>query len=65
MMVCIKKISIPIIVLFFSQTVLLASEKCNFKSGNYAKELSNPKNIKKIEIVTPNSAKYSKIFLKL
>ena len=65
MMVCIKKISIPIIVLFFSQTVLLASEKCNFKSGNYAKELSNPKNIKKIEIVTPNSAKYSKNIFKI
>ena len=48
---------------FFIYSHALAD--CNFKTGKYIEELSNPTNIKKIEIIIPKSSAYNKNILKI
>ena len=38
---------------------------CNFVTGNFIKELSNPKSITKIEVEVPKSAKFNRNFAKI
>jgi hypothetical protein len=45
-------------------TSATASANCDFKTGEYIKELSNPAAISLIEIEVPQSAKFAKNFLK-
>ncbi len=51
--------------IFFLQKNLYANENCDFKSSSYIDELSNPKNIEQIKIVTPNSSKYAQNSFKI
>ena len=49
--------------IFFIYSPVLAD--CNFKTGKYIEELSNPSYLKKIEIIIPKSSAYNKNILKI
>ncbi len=49
--------------IFFIYSPVLAD--CNFKTGKYIEELSNPSYLEKIEIIIPKSSAYNKNILKI
>jgi hypothetical protein len=58
-----KILGLYLILLFFLTTQVSAN--CNFKSGQYIKELQNPNHIDTIQINIPKSAKYAKNAIKI
>ena len=55
------------LVLILTFTLFLSdiNAECNFMTGSYINELSNPKYINKIEVKVPKSAKFSRNVLKI
>ena len=54
-----------VLFLIFGLMATAVNASCNFVTGDFIKELSNPKSIVKIEIEIPKSAQFNRNFAKI